>query len=257
LINKFCWILGWAMQNAMYIFLKRRWEHDEGYLREVLGYFKEISYPLQLLLFPEGTNLDSVTKVKSDGFARKNNLPCYEYVLHPRVRGFTFCMENLRNGRLDAVHDITVGYDVNHSFWEIDLILGNFPREMHFYIERHPTETLPEDEKELEKWCTKKWEEKEERLKNFYTIGQGFSPLEETKPKSQEKVESKARNQLKIVLCFWFLFIATCILAICYSIIVRWYFYVMFTIYILLSILGNGTDRLQLWSHQKFNKKKE
>lgn len=245
------------MQNAMYIFLKRRWEHDEGYLREVLDYYNGVSYPLQLLLFPEGTNLDSGTKVKSDSFAKKNNLPCYEYVLHPRVRGFTYCMEKLRQGRMQAVHNVTVGYDVNHSFWEIDLLLGKFPREMHFHIERYPIEMLPENEKELEKWCTKKWEEKEEVLRNFYANGRGFCPREETEPRNEQQIESRARNQLKIALLFWLLFITTSLMAIYYVLVVRWYFYVMFTTYLLQSVLGNGTDRLQLWSHHKFSQKKE
>ncbi|KAK3746125.1 hypothetical protein QZH41_008821 [Actinostola sp. cb2023] len=248
-------VQGWAMQNAMFIFLKRRWEHDEGYMQIVLDYFREVSYPVQLLLFPEGTNLDKLTKVKSDSFAKKNNLLPYEYVLHPRIRGFTFCVQNLQQGRLDAIHDVTVGYDVNRCFWEKDLILGNFPREMHFHLQRHPIKTLPEDEDGLGKWCCERWDEKEERLKKFYAVGQGFCPLEEIEP--DDGTESTARNQLILALVFWFTFITGSSFAIYYSLIIRWYFYSMLVIYVAISTLGAGSDRLQLWSHNKFFKKTE
>ena len=120
------------MQNALYIFLKRRWEQDESYLNTVLSYFVDSSDCLQLLLFPEGTNFEDASKVKSDSFARKNNLPSYDFVLHPRVRGFTYCVEKLRQGRLDAVHDVTIGYSENYCFEEIDLLKGNVPDEIHF-----------------------------------------------------------------------------------------------------------------------------
>ena len=59
------------MQNALYIFLKRRWEQDESYLNTVLSYFVDSSACLQLLLFPEGTNLEEGSKIKSDSFAEK------------------------------------------------------------------------------------------------------------------------------------------------------------------------------------------
>jgi len=240
------------MQNAMYIFLKRRWEHDEGYMKTVLDYFREVSYPLQLLIFPEGTNLDELTKQKSDSFAKKNNLPPYEYVLHPRIRGFTFCVQHLRQGKLDAVHDVTVGYDRNHCFWEKDLFFGDFPKEMHFHIQRHPIETLPDDEDGLGEWCTKKWEEKEIRLKEFYASKDGFCPTDEIPQNGETTL-----LQLKLAMVLWLAFIILSSLGIYYVFLVRMYFYLMLVVYVLLSIIGKGTDRLQLWSHKKYFIKKQ
>lgn len=234
----------------MYIFLKRRWEHDEGYLKKVLDYFREVSYPVQLLIFPEGTNLDEFTKIKSDSFAKKNNLVPYEYVLHPRIRGFTFCVENLRQGKLDAIHNVTVGYDKNHCYWEKDLLCGHFPKEMHFHFQRHPIETLPEGEDGLGKWCTKQWEEKEERLKRFYASKEGFCPTEEVLENGEA-----AQTQLKLALIFWLSFIVLSSLGIYYLFLVRMYFYLMIVVYFGISIIGKGSDRLQLWSHNKFFKK--
>ena len=54
------------------------------------------SFQLQVLLFPEGTDLTERTKAKSEAFAKKNDLNCYNYVLHPRTTGFTYLVEKLR-----------------------------------------------------------------------------------------------------------------------------------------------------------------
>ncbi|XP_001627790.2 lysocardiolipin acyltransferase 1 [Nematostella vectensis] len=243
---------GWAMQNSMYIFLRRRWEHDQGYLSSVLQYFKEASYPLQLLIFPEGTNLDIASKAKSDSFAKKNNRPSYEYVLHPRVRGFTFCMEKLGKELLHSIHDVTIGYDVNKSFSERDLLLGTFPKEMHFHIQRHPIGNVnPSNAEEMEKWCCERWEEKENRLKEFYTLGQGFRHFNEKVTAQDSQREGEARTELWQALVFWVAFIFLSFLSVYHILAIRWYFYVVFVFYILQSVLGIGTDKLQLWSHDR------
>lgn len=48
---------GWAMQVACFVFIQRRWEDDKKHLENMLDYFCDIREPLQLLLFPEGTDL--------------------------------------------------------------------------------------------------------------------------------------------------------------------------------------------------------
>ncbi|CAH3152140.1 unnamed protein product [Porites evermanni] len=207
------------MQNALYIFLKRRWEQDESYLNTVLSYFVDSSACLQLLLFPEGTNLEEGSKVKSDSFAEKNNLPCYDYVLHPRVRGFTYCIEKLRQGRLDAIHDVTIGYSQNYCFQEMDLLKGNVPDEIHFHLRRYSDKELPRDTKGLEAWCCERWEEKEERLKNFYTKSKQFGPP----PELASETEITVRYLFLKCLIFWVAF-AVCISLLLYaSVLARWW----------------------------------
>lgn len=51
------YFLGWAMQVACFVFIHRRWEDDKEHLENMLEYFCDIKEPLQLLLFPEGTDL--------------------------------------------------------------------------------------------------------------------------------------------------------------------------------------------------------
>lgn len=48
---------GWAMQMACFVFIQRRWVEDKKHMENMLDYFCDIREPLQLLLFPEGTDL--------------------------------------------------------------------------------------------------------------------------------------------------------------------------------------------------------
>lgn len=52
---------GWAMQVASFIFIHRRWEDDRSHMTNMLQYFCHIREPVQLLLFPEGTDLTGET----------------------------------------------------------------------------------------------------------------------------------------------------------------------------------------------------
>lgn len=232
---------GWAMQNALYIFLRRRWEEDESYLDRVLSYFVTSPDGLQLLLFPEGTNFEDGSKSKSDSFARKNNLPCYEYVLHPRVRGFTYCVEKLRQGRLDAVHDVTIGYSKNYCYQEMDLLRGNVPDEIHFHIRRYSNDEIPQDVEGLENWCCERWKEKEEKLHKFYSEEFHFAPPAEL----ANQTETTVRQLFIKCMLFWGVF-NVCILLLMYLFIpVRWFALIVGASYLLLSLRG-GTDKLFL-----------
>ncbi|XP_037751521.1 lysocardiolipin acyltransferase 1 isoform X5 [Chelonia mydas] len=91
---------GWAMQVAAFIFIQRKWEDDKNHFENMLDYFCDIREPLQLLIFPEGTDLTANTKARSNEFAEKNGLRKYKYVLHPRTTGFTFVVERLREGHI-------------------------------------------------------------------------------------------------------------------------------------------------------------
>ena len=45
-----------------------------------------------------GTDLTANTRKRGRAFAEKNDLPLFDYVLNPRVKGFTFFVNTLRNG---------------------------------------------------------------------------------------------------------------------------------------------------------------
>jgi hypothetical protein len=62
------------MQYFRFVFLRRRWEEDEAILTRKLRYFRDAAKHLQLLLFPEGTDLSADNQRRDAEFARKNGL---------------------------------------------------------------------------------------------------------------------------------------------------------------------------------------
>lgn len=245
---------GWAMQAAAYIFIHRKWKDDKSHFEDMIDYFCDIREPLQLLIFPEGTDLTENSKARSNDFAEKNGLQKYEYVLHPRTTGFTFVVDRLREGKnLDAVHDITVAYPQNIPQTERHLLQGDFPREIHFHVHRYPVDTLPASKEDLQLWCHKRWEEKEERLRSFYRGEKNFCF-------TGQPVIPPCKSELRVLvvqflsILYWTLFSpAMCLLVYWYS-LVRWYFIITIVIFVLQERIFGGLEIMELACYRFLHK---
>ncbi|XP_034515585.1 lysocardiolipin acyltransferase 1 isoform X4 [Ailuropoda melanoleuca] len=215
------------------------------------------------------------SKARSNDFAEKNGLQKYEYVLHPRTTGFTFVVERLREENvswahmlfgllryqdtahswknLDAVHDITVAYPHNMPQTEKHLLLGDFPKEVHFHVRRYPVDTLPESREGLQLWCHKRWEEKEERLRSFYEGEKNFHFTGQTViPPCKSELRVLVLKFLSIL--YWTLFSpAMCLLIYLYS-LVRWYFIITVVIFVLLERIFGGLEIVELACYRIFHK---
>jgi len=96
-----------------------------------------------------------------------NYLPLFN-TIHPRVTGFTFFVNLMRNhGIIDAVYDLTIGYIGNIPQTELAIFTG-FPKECHVHLKRYDIKDLPSDENDLGEWLREKWYEKDNRLSAFY-----------------------------------------------------------------------------------------
>ncbi|XP_036290754.1 lysocardiolipin acyltransferase 1 isoform X1 [Pipistrellus kuhlii] len=245
---------GWAMQAAAYIFIHRKWKDDKSHFEDILDYFCDIREPLQLLIFPEGTDLTENSKARSNEFAEKNGLQKYEYVLHPRTTGFTFVVDRLREGKnLDAVHDITVAYPHNIPQTEKHILQGDFPKEIHFHVNRYPVDALPTSKEDLELWCHKRWEEKEERLRSFYQGERDFRL-------TGQPVVPPCKSELRVLvvkflsILYWVLFSpAMCLLIYLYS-LVRWYFIITIVIFVLQERIFGGLEFMELACYRYLHK---
>jgi lysocardiolipin and lysophospholipid acyltransferase len=245
---------GWAMQAAAYVFIHRKWKDDKSHFEDMISYFCDIHEPLQLLIFPEGTDLTENSKARSNDFAEKNGLQKYEYVLHPRTTGFTFVVDRLREGKnLDAVHDITVAYPYNIPQTEKHLLYGNFPKEIHFHVHRYPVDTLPTSKEDLQLWCHKRWEEKEERLRSFYQGEKNFHFTEQSViPPCKSEFRVLVVKLLSIL--YWTLFgPAMCLLMYLYS-LVRWYFIITIVIFVLQERIFGGLEIIELACYRFLHK---
>lgn len=108
----------------MYVMLNRNWSDDEKAFTNVIRYYRKVSLPVQLLLFPEGTDFSPKNKAKDLEFAKKNDLRINEYVMHPRTKGFYQCVKILREQDQFDICDITVGYVGKIMQGEMDMIKG-------------------------------------------------------------------------------------------------------------------------------------
>lgn len=110
-------------------------------------------------MFPEGTDLSPDNIIRSNIYAKKNNLPNYQHVLHPKTTGFVFLVDTMRKSKINyilifskcivtdvlhfcldnqinAVYDLTVGYPDLIPQSEMDALRGVFPKRVHFHIKR-------------------------------------------------------------------------------------------------------------------------
>ena len=156
------------MQMSNYLFVYRKWKLDKPEFRSKLYYLNAIEYPLQFLIFPEGGDFTMKTKRLSDQYAKENSLPRYSYCIHPRTTGFRYAVNALRDGGLDALYDVTIGFPDVLPKTEFDAGKGIIPREVHFHIRRYDERDLPRDQADLKKWVQDRWREKEVELEYYY-----------------------------------------------------------------------------------------
>ncbi|WAR19254.1 LCLT1-like protein [Mya arenaria] len=172
--------IGWAMQIAGFIFLDRKWEEDEANISKCLRVFREVQFKQQ----------------RSDIYAEKNNLPKYNYVLHPRTTGFNhFVQEMKKDGLLDHLLDITIAYPRGIPQSELDIFKGNFPEEIHFHVKTFPNSQIPSQVDDLHNWCKDRWSKKEKVLQDFYE--------KKAFPKSEKELLTNNSLIGSLFLCSW------------------------------------------------------
>ncbi|XP_069118487.1 lysocardiolipin acyltransferase 1-like [Argopecten irradians] len=213
---------GWAMQSAGYIFLHRKWEIDQRIMTRCISYFHKVKHKPQVLLFPEGTDLTANTMKRSDKYATDNDLQKYHYVLHPRTTGFVFLVEKMREyNLLDSILDVDVGYPKYIPQGEKDILKGNLPSEVHFNVNLYSDVDVPLDKDGIDKWCRSRWQEKEQKLKDYYMGDRQFAgPTVD--PAMQQK-EDYVQHLFTFSLVFWNVFQIVATIFLIYAPVVRWY----------------------------------
>lgn len=192
---------GWVMQLSGFLYIQRRWEHDQSSMEKQMKYFSDVNDTHQILLFPEGTDLSPNNIVRSNKYADKNNLPNYKYVLHPKTTGFVFLTNTMRkNKQINSVYDLTVGYPDVIPQCEMDALRGVFPKNVHFHVKRYDESELPYTEDGLKSWLNDIWRQKENRLADFAATSSFISSNEV--PVSDNK---HIDNALYLALVFWIL----------------------------------------------------
>ena len=172
-------VLGWGMQFAQFIFLKRNWEQDKPSLAKHMQKLNVTKDPMWLMLFPEGTNLASCTREKSRLWANRIGVQDMKHTLLPRSTGLHFMLSELKDS-VDYVYDCTIAYEgVPHGSFAQDIFTvgasyfgGRPPKSVNMYWRRFRMSTIPlEDPKKFELWLRLRWREKDKFIDHYLKNG--------------------------------------------------------------------------------------
>lgn len=73
--------------------------HKMSILNKASNRYRECIHFLQILLFPEGTDLTAGSQQRSHQFASSHQLEHYYQVLHPKTTGFVFLVQRMRQSK--------------------------------------------------------------------------------------------------------------------------------------------------------------
>ncbi|CAG5027901.1 unnamed protein product [Parnassius apollo] len=211
--------MGWIMQLNFFLYVKRNWQEDQQNLSQFVDYYRNLHYKNRIVLFPEGTDLSDDNKRRSHKFAEANKLQRYEFVLHPRTKGWVALCSRLRCAGLTSVYDVTVAYD-NPANTELDLISGKIPEEVFFHLKRYSINDLPSDDEALKIWLNDRWQEKEYSLRKFHSDGVFIDTATKSAPTENNP---RSLRRAKIGFVFWTFIDILFMYAICSSVIFQFW----------------------------------
>ncbi|CAF3967420.1 unnamed protein product [Rotaria sp. Silwood2] len=152
-------------------------------------------------------------------------------------RAWTKDQQTMKNSMIDNVDDVTIGYEGNFPVTELDLLKGVLPKVVHFHVKRYSINDLSQKDEKIGQWLQNCWDEKENRLKEFYTKNQFDSP---SKRFNNQQIESHIRFQRRLALILWILFIlfwSYCLIA---YIKIKLYVLIVCLFHVVIEAFANG-----------------
>lgn len=184
-------IYGWAIQLMHYIFLTRSKEKDLPYIIKSINYLFQVAQSPIIFLFPEGTDLSDSNLQRSHVYSRQNGIKELNQVLYPKSNGFSACLSTMRDRQL-LLHDMTVAYidyNVNKRSSEKSLLNGEFPREVHLFVQVYDIDKdIPREKAELDQWLRERFLYKEALLDEFYRQVKSTGSFEGDRISSKDEV---------------------------------------------------------------------
>jgi len=178
-------IVGWGMKQFEFCFLQRNWQRDRRAFTRLLSSFVEDGYKCALLLFPEGTTINTEAVTKSHRFGREQKRPHLNHCILPRSTGFAALVETMcqsPHGHSPVIYDLTVAYhgysgevptyemgyereqdmDVPNVF---KMIQGRACPKVHVHVKTYEVDEALVNNPE--QWLDARWLEKDALLEQF------------------------------------------------------------------------------------------
>lgn len=208
-------VIGWGMQFAQFIFLKRKWEQDKPRLAAHLQRFNKPKDPMWLMMFPEGTNLAPSTREASKSWADKNGIKDMQHTLLPRSTGLHFILQELSK-TVDYVYDCTIAYEgVPRGEFAQDIFTvgasyfgGKPPKSVNMYWRRFAISSIPlEDTKKFDLWLRQRWVEKDKFIEDYYRHGKFPADEGLSKDDKGESIRGAGYIETEIKPKYWYEFL--------------------------------------------------
>ena len=207
-------VIGWGMQFAQFIFLKRKWEDDKPGLAAHMQRLNKPSDPMWLMMFPEGTNLASCTRETSRRWAQKNGIKDGKHTLLPRSTGLQFMLQSLRES-VEYIYDCTIAYEgVQHGQFAQDIFTvgasyfgGRPPKSVNMYWRRFRVSAIPlDDPKQFELWLRSRWMEKDRFIDTYLRTGRFPADTGSNKNSKGEMIHGAGHIEAEIRPKYWYEF---------------------------------------------------
>eukprot|EP00744_Colponema_vietnamica_P012312 GILI01017299.1.p1 GENE.GILI01017299.1~~GILI01017299.1.p1 ORF type:complete len:641 (+),score=149.48 GILI01017299.1:247-1923(+) len=182
-------LLGYCIQIARTLFLKRRWEEDQEHLVQYMRYLhSDVDEQTNILIFPEGTDFFPEAIKRSHKWSKENDKPQYNHVLHPRTTGILAMKNAIGTENIESIIDVTIAYADRRKgdrTNDVHLIGDLMPKEISFLVEKfvfdgHKTEgkssepepyKIPTDDLGFRDWLEARWAQKEADVASYYKNG--------------------------------------------------------------------------------------
>lgn len=201
--------VGWAMKMIKFVFISRKLETDQQLIVEKCEEFKKMQR-YNLLIFPEGTVIESESLEKSKEYCEKNKIFINgkifnpSLVLLPRTAGISLILNNISQD-IDGIVDITIFTDPyekypyeKYGFKDIFLYRTN-KLKFSFIIDFFPMC----DELKAKEWLYKVFNKKENLLKlicegRLKTNGSNESVSDINKIRKEVDIKLEGLNSKKV-----------------------------------------------------------
>ena len=151
--------------------MSRNWEKDKHSLANQIDKFETNpnSNKQFIIIFPEGTRSTPKKLEEGQNFSRLNNLPVFDNLLVPKSKGLHFLVNHLnKTNKLGRIWDLTLAIPkfMKQSAY-INDVFGKPIGPVYGTIKELKLDFDIQDSELFKSWLLKKWEIKDEFLKNY------------------------------------------------------------------------------------------